>query len=93
MNSTLIRLKQLNPAVPDEILYHMADALNRGEADGWLMLCDYFNITRESALGVANDVAHGGMDLYKCIDSMLDDIGVPPLRHSAGQTSTMQHSS
>jgi len=94
MNNTLSRLKQLNPAVPDETICRIADALNCADADGWLMLCDYFNITREAALGVANDVAHEGMDLYERIDSMLDTIGVPPLQHSAGQPSTpTQHPS
>jgi hypothetical protein len=80
MNTTLTRLKQLNPVVPDETLCRLADALNRADADGWLMLCDYFNITREAALEVANDVAQKGMNVYERIDSLLDSIGVPVLR-------------
>lgn len=87
MNNTLSRLKQLNPAVPDETICHIADALNRADADGWLMLCDYFNITREAALGLANDVAHKGMNLYERIDSMLDSIGVPALNVTVGRSS------
>src|SRR5688572_30377725 len=68
MNTTLARLQQLNPAVPDATLCRLADALNRADADGWLMLCDYFNITREAALEVANDVAQKGMNVYERID-------------------------
>ena len=94
MNNTMTWLKQLNPAVPDETLCRMAEALNSADADGWLMLCDYFNITREAALEVANDVAHKGMNLYERIDSMLDSIGVPTLSGTVGQSSrATQHPS
>ena len=91
MNTTLTRLKQLNPVVPDATLCRLADALNRADADGWLMLCDYFNITREAAIAVANDVAHNGINVYERIDSLLDSIGVPVLRTPAGHSSLPTH--
>jgi hypothetical protein len=79
MNSTFAKLAQLNSAVTREDFERMFSALISNDTDGVVMLCERFNIPRQTAQRIAYDVRVEGYDLHERIDTMLDDMGVPRL--------------